>query len=283
MQPPVREGLPAAVHASPSAGTLRSRVRRGMSIGTMAALVLAFTGAFDTDQIALGPRLAYWLGVVLAGSALGLVITWAVQAWGGLARWRWAETGLASLLIALPLTFIVVVASAITFGPLTITAATVLGFFTIVFPVSLVMTLINWTTAAKEGQAPAPEQAPEAPIQPAAGPTRSPAAATLPAGFAERLPVQLRSGRLIALAAEDHYLRVFTDQGNDLVLMRMADAVTLLADVPGARVHRSWWVARAAVTGTTRDGDRMVLMLENGLSAPVSRTERPKLAAAGWF
>jgi DNA-binding LytR/AlgR family response regulator len=283
MQPPVREGLPAAVHASPSAGTLRGRVRRGMSIGTMAALVLAFTGAFDTDQIALGPRLAYWLGVVLAGSALGLVITWAVQAWGGLARWRWAEIGLASLLIALPLTFIVVVASAITFGPLTITAATVLGFFTVVFPISLVMTLINWTTAAKEGQALAPEQAPEAPVEPAAEPTRSPAAATLPAGFAERLPEQLRSGRLIALAAEDHYLRVFTDQGNDLVLMRMADAVTLLADVPGARVHRSWWVARAAVTGTTRDGDRMVLMLENGLCVPVSRTERPKLAAAGWF
>jgi DNA-binding LytR/AlgR family response regulator len=76
---------------------------------------------------------------------------------------------------------------------------------------------------------------------------------------------------------------VFTDVGDDLVLMRMADAAALLADVPGARVHRSWWVARAAVTGTARDGDRTLLRLENGQTAPVSRSERARLSAAGWF
>jgi hypothetical protein len=277
MTPPVREGSSAAVHASPIAGMLRARVRRGLAIGVMAALVLAFTGAFRTDQIALGPRLAYWFTVILAGSALGLVITWAVQAWGRLARWRWAEMTLASLLIALPLTFIVVVASAISFGGMSIDVPTLLGFFGVVFPVSLVMTLINMTTATQivvVNDAPAP----------VAEPTALPALpAGLPAAFAERLPQRLRGGRLIALAAEDHYLRVFTDVGDDLVLMRMADAVALLADVPGARVHRSWWVARAAVTGTTRDGDRVLLTLENGQTAPVSRAERPKLAAAGWF
>jgi hypothetical protein len=264
---------------------MRPRVRRGLAIGVAAAALLAFTGAFRTDQIALLPRLGYWLAVILSGSALGLVITAAVQAWGGLARWRWAELALASLLIALPLTFIVVVASVLSFGQFAINPATLLGFFSVVFPVSLVMTWLNMASATPAPQAGAAPLAPPAPppepvVAPAAA---APSGAALPAAFAERLPLRLRSGRLLALAAEDHYLRVYTDAGDDLVLMRMADAVAMLADVPGARVHRSWWVARAAVTGSRRDGDRLALILENGLCAPVSRAERPGLVAAGWL
>jgi hypothetical protein len=254
---------------------LQPRVRRGLLIGTVAALVLAFTGAFRTDQVPLVPRLLYWLAVVQAGSVLGLLITAAVELWGRLARWRWLELAVAALLIAVPLTFVVVVASVLTFGQFPITADTLLGFFASVFPVSLVMTLINTSTATRVVLVPAPATA-----EP---PSPAPPSGTLPAALAERLPARLRAGRLLALSAEDHYLRVHTDLGDDLVLMRMADAVALLADVPGARTHRSWWVARAAVSGTTRDGDRLLLTLSNGLSAPVSRTERPKLAAAGWF
>lgn len=298
MTPPVRERHGPAVHASPIAGalqhSLRARVQRGLAIGVAAALVLAFTGAFRTDQVSLLPRLAYWLTVVLAGSALGLVITAAVQAWGGLARWRWAELVLASLLIALPLNFIVVVASALSFGQIPINLPTLLGFFTVVFPVSLVMTFINMATAATAPATtplPAPEPMAAAPPANAAPPGAPPTghdqplvpAAGMPPAFAERLPLRLRAARLLALSAEDHYLRVHTDGGEDLVLMRMADAVALLADVPGARVHRSWWVARAAVTGSHREGDRLFLRLENGLNAPVSRAARADLIAAGWI
>lgn len=274
MPPPVREEPPAAVHASPVAAGFASRGRRGLAIGVAAALVLAFTGAFNTDQIALLPRLVYWLGVVLSGSALGLVITAAVQGWGRLARWRGAELALAALLVALPLTFIVVVASVLSFGQMPITLPTLLGFFSIVFPVSLVLTGINLATAPR--LLPAPPSEPPAPESP-------PAPATMPAVLAERLPPRLRAGRLLALAAEDHYLRVHTDLGDDLVLMRMADAVAMLAETPGARVHRSWWVARAAITGSRREGDRLFLTLETGITAPVSRAERARLAAAGWL
>jgi hypothetical protein len=288
MKPPVREGTPAAVHVSPIADrlhpklrpnlrpNLRPRVQRGLVIGVAASLVLAFTGAFHTDQIALLPRLGYWFSVVMAGSMLGLLITAAVQAWGRLARWYWLEMAFAALLISLPLTFIVVVASVLCFGQFPITLPTLAGFFTAVFPVSLVMTIINMSTAP---QVAPPTAEPEPPPAPPAAPPP----VTMPAALAERLPARLRAGRLLALAAEDHYLRVHTDLGNDLVLMRMADAVALLADVPGARVHRSWWVARAAVTGTSRDGDRLFLTLETGLAAPVSRAERARLAAAGWL
>ncbi len=286
MPPPVREEPPAAIHASPIAGplgrNLRPRVQRGLAIGTAAALVLAFTGAFRTDQVPLLPRLAYWFSVVMAGSLLGLLITAAVQIWGRLARWRWLEMALAALLIAVPLTFIVVVASVLFFGQIAINLPTLIGFFTVVFPISLVMTVINISTAPVLLPSPA-QPTPEPPPPEPPLPNPPPPAITMPAPLAERLPQRLRAGRLLALAAEDHYLRVHTDLGDDLVLMRMADAVALLADVPGARVHRSWWVARAAVTGQRRDGDRLFLTLETGLSAPVSRAERPRLAAAGWL
>lgn len=286
MTPPVREGPPAAVHASPIAPrlqlNLRPRIRRGIAIGTAAALVLALTGAFRTDQAPLIPRLAYWFSVIMAGSLLGLLITAAVQIWGRLAHWRWLEMALAALLIALPLTFIVVVASVLFFGQIAITLPTLLGFFTVVFPISLVMTIINVTTAPVVLPA-LPDAPPEPLPAPAAEPAAAPAPITMPAALADRLPPRLRAGRLLALSAEDHYLRVHTDLGDDLVLMRMADAAVLLADVPGARVHRSWWVARAAVTGSRRDGDRLFLTLETGLSAPVSRAESARLTAAGWL
>jgi DNA-binding LytR/AlgR family response regulator len=74
----------------------------------------------------------------------------------------------------------------------------------------------------------------------------------------------------LALASEDHYLRVYTARGDTLVHHRF-DALAELGDA-GVRVHRSWWVARAAVTGSEREGERIVLLLSNGLRVPVSRT-----------
>jgi DNA-binding LytR/AlgR family response regulator len=108
-------------------------------------------------------------------------------------------------------------------------------------------------------------------------------ACTIPSGFADRLPPRLRAGRLQAIAAEDHYLRVHTDLGSDLVLMRIGDAATLLESLPGARVHRSWWVARDAVTGSRSTNGNIMLELACGLDVPVSRAAKRDLAADGWF
>ncbi len=281
-----RQPLPPAVHdarmVGPMVGPLRRRAVRGLIIGLVAALVLTVLGALGTDAAPLGLRFAYWLIVVLPGSLLGLIIAFAVQSWGRLAGRLWLEALLTSLLVAVPHTFIVVVASMLMFGLQAITPAVVLWFGLIVLFVSLVLTAINFATAptAALPNAPAPATAPPEAV--AASP-HAPPPPSLPPALAERLPPRLQSGRLLALAAEDHYLRIHTDLGSDLVLMRMVDAIALLADVPGARVHRSWWVARAAVTGTVRDSDRLLLSLENGLNVPISRAERPKLAAAGWL
>jgi len=47
----------------------------------------------------------------------------------------------------------------------------------------------------------------------------------------------------MALTAEDHYLRVITDKGSALILMKFEDALAALNGYPGIQTHRSWWLA----------------------------------------
>ena len=98
-----------------------------------------------------------------------------------------------------------------------------------------------------------------------------------------KLPPHLRRSRLLALQAEDHYLRVHTEAGDGLILMRLGDAIAAVETLDGARTHRSWWVARDAVERVSRGDGRATLTLANGVEVPVSRTYAPKLREAGWY
>lgn len=99
--------------------------------------------------------------------------------------------------------------------------------------------------------------------------------------LAARLPAHL-GGEIHALRAEDHYVRVYTALGSALLLMRLSDAISELGGLGGERVHRSWWVARAAVKSVRREGRKLVLVLPGGVEAPVTREAAPKLRKAGW-
>lgn len=77
--------------------------------------------------------------------------------------------------------------------------------------------------------------------------------------------------RLILLKSSDHRVEVYTDQGQSLLRMRLSDALDELEGYDGVRVHRSAWVARAAVRGHELRGDRVFLHLEQGHVVPVSR------------
>lgn len=88
--------------------------------------------------------------------------------------------------------------------------------------------------------------------------------------------------RLVAFEAEDHYLRVRTEAGSALVLMRLGDALEALSGLDGFRTHRSWWVARTAVEAVRWKGGRGVLTLSDGASAPVSRTYAVALKGTDW-
>lgn len=99
--------------------------------------------------------------------------------------------------------------------------------------------------------------------------------------FLLRVPTRL--GRdLLCLQAEDHYVRVHTALGDDLILHRFSDAVEELDGLRGLRVHRSWWIAEDAVQDVVRRDRKTWLLLRNGLEVPVSRTYLPAVREAGW-
>ena len=95
--------------------------------------------------------------------------------------------------------------------------------------------------------------------------------------FLRRHAPQLAEARLLALEAEDHYLRIHTDRGSALVLMRLGDAVVALGDGAGWRVHRSFWLASDAPTRAEPRGQNWQLVLETGRAIPVSRDAARRL------
>jgi DNA-binding LytR/AlgR family response regulator len=102
--------------------------------------------------------------------------------------------------------------------------------------------------------------------------------------FTDRLPLPLRCAKVIALEAEDHYLRVHLEGGQStLILMRLSDAIAELPRDTGAQTHRSWWVAKDAVRGVSKAEGRATLALDGGMKAPVSRSFYRELGAQGWL
>lgn len=95
-----------------------------------------------------------------------------------------------------------------------------------------------------------------------------------------RVPSGIR-GRILRLSSSNHYVKVVTEHGTADLLMRFADAIAELDGVEGLRVHRSHWVARAAVTGLKRRNARLFLLTEDGAEVPVSRSHLPAVEAWG--
>jgi hypothetical protein len=90
------------------------------------------------------------------------------------------------------------------------------------------------------------------------------------------------SGEVLCLRMEDHYVRVHTLNGSRLVAGPFERVIAGMTH-EGLRVHRSWWVARAAVTGVVADGRNLSLTLRGDLAAPVSRASVARLREAGWL
>lgn len=97
-----------------------------------------------------------------------------------------------------------------------------------------------------------------------------------------RLSAKRRTARLIAVEAEDHYVRVHTDAGSELVSMRFSEALEALARAHGYRLHRSWWASADAIETVRWRRGTGEARLAGGIVAPVSRTCAAALKQAGW-
>lgn len=100
--------------------------------------------------------------------------------------------------------------------------------------------------------------------------------------IAPRIPAS-QHGRLLYLKSEDHYIRVCTDKGTALIFGRLSDVIAILDKKHGRQVHRSWWVAQAAVIRAIRKNGKTFLELSNGHIVPVSRARAKELRSAGWL
>ncbi len=88
---------------------------------------------------------------------------------------------------------------------------------------------------------------------------------------------------IIALSAEDHYVKVHAAERSEMLLMKFAEAIGEVGADGGMQVHRSWWVASSSILGTSRAGRNLHLKLVGGLSVPVSRANMAMIRAAGWM
>ncbi len=86
---------------------------------------------------------------------------------------------------------------------------------------------------------------------------------------------------ILAITAEEHYVRVLTDRGTDLIRYRFSETLAELASEPrGMQVHRSWWVRLDAVESAAEKGRSMELTLRDGTVVPVSLAFREAVLIA---
>jgi hypothetical protein len=227
---------------------------------------MALIGAVGTDELPLGSRLLYWMPLTIAGALFGHGLSVLLARVPKAGANPWVFGALLTSAIAVPTTVVVWLYTDGLFGR-QLDPARLPGFFAPVLVITAamtaLMTAVNWPGRVTHA--------------PAAGET----AASV--RFLERLPPKLKGAVLYAVSSEDHYLRLHTSKGSDLILMRLADAISELEGFEGAQTHRSWWVAKDAVESARREGDRATLTLKGGAEAPVSRPNIKPLREAGWF
>ncbi len=235
---------------------------RGLLISAAAAVFLSVSGAFVSGSISLAGRLVYWSAMLLGGYVWGSFVASTYMAYVRRPESAWLRTVIIAFLLAVPYTAVVAYASTRLFGA-HFEWPDLPGLFLSVYMVSVVMTALNVLVEAQ--RAAVTEAGPQ------------------PAKFLERLPLKLRGAEVWAVEAEDHYLRLHTSKGQDLILLRLADAVAELQGIEGLQVHRSWWVARDAITDAKRGDGRATLTLKDGAEVPVSRTYAGLLREQGWI
>jgi hypothetical protein len=248
----------------------RAEPRRGLRRLSLDLLLLGGVGLLMT---ALGPyrtldvptllRTAYWLVAVIGAGLAGVVVDSALKP---RIRGFWARVATVTLVTTPPVTLYIYVLNALMLDlPRRPWLLPQLGGQ--VFVVLLLIMALRGLAWRRVVQ------------------TRTVVAPPLPdaeRAFRLRLSARRRAARLIAVEAEDHYVRVHTDTGSELVSMRFSEAVDELARAYGYRLHRSWWAAAEAIEAVRWKRGGGEARLAGGITAPVSRSYAAELKQAGW-
>ena len=224
-------------------------------------LVMAVLGPFGSSERTPFERMVYWQGCMVGGGVIGILIDEGVRR---LSDRFWVRVSAVSVLMTPPVTVLVWFMNHGLAGT-RLTWENLISPWFEVFVVCFSAILVRQLVWAR-------------PVIVAAVTDVDPAAA-----FRLRLSARRREAELIAVEAEDHYLRVHTDAGEELITARFGDALNELAAVKGFRTHRSWWVAAGAIQDVRWLRGRGEARLKCGLVVPISRNQAAPLKAAGWF
>ncbi|MFT8778371.1 MAG: LytTR family DNA-binding domain-containing protein [Gluconacetobacter liquefaciens] len=253
---------------------VRDDLKRRAGFAFATVIAMTFLAPWGSGHLPLPQRAFEWLVCIAI---------WEAAIWGArdiLARWygvgRGREQvpfrtyiltlGVASL-PAVPLSMLVVNGTIGTLGDFVLFYADALGLGLILAAIRYGMR--GWKPVVRKGVS-----ADLAPLPTAGTPSRD---------FLQRHAPDLAGSRLLALSAEDHYLRIYTDRGQALALLRLRDAIDSLGEEAGLQVHRSFWVAMHAAPQAARRGQSWQLELPSGLSIPVSKARVAACRAVGWL
>jgi hypothetical protein len=218
--------------------------------------VLGLSGPFETDAVmTLLPRVAYWVFVVATTFAIGSLASAISHA---LLRGKpfWLNMVCSSLLIGTSVALYMTVVNMLIFDLL---------------PTDGIEVMQQWGVIVLISAA----------VQIGLNLTQTKATPALPP-LLDRIALPKR-GALIALSAEDHYVKVTTVNGTDMTLIRLSDAMKEVGDTQGLQIHRSHWVALDQISDITRTNDRGTVTLSNGETRPISRSYMAAVREAGLF
>lgn len=253
-----------------AASAPRSRLRRWMiDLGVLVAigLLMGFLGPFGSDRAPDGLRYAYWMFCMVGG---GLIAIAGDQLLGRFVKTTWLRVLVGSVVFTPPVSLLVLYAAHVVMD----NRFDWQGFLNLphqVWPILLAVLVVHALTWRR----------PETKVE-----TRTVITPPLPeseAAFRKRLSAKRRFATIYAVQAHDHYLKVHTDAGEEMLTLRMTDALDDLKLAHGWQVHRSWWVAASAIEGGRWNRTSGELTLANGMAVPVSKTYRPILKDAGWL
>ncbi|MDG2045318.1 MAG: LytTR family DNA-binding domain-containing protein [Maricaulis sp.] len=262
-----------------SAAYLPTRASWPLELALMAAVGLFFglAGLFNTSEAPLNYRLGYWLPVMMFG---GIIVMLSELAWNRLSALPLKSAAASFIAVTVIATSGECFVVALFDGPHDVTMPNYyyigqlwLNVVIVMIPMVAMMRVLRIFLLR-------PRVTSESSV---VSPDPSNQSIEIPSLISSRLRAPLRTSTLHAIQAEDHYIRIFTADGDDLIKMRFADALSSLQTYPGFRLHRSWWDAEAAIQGARFKNGRGQVSLTGNVTAPLSRTYAGELREAGWL
>lgn len=249
--------------------TARAFKRWMIDLGVLVAigLLMGFLGPFGSDRAPDAMRYAYWMICMVGG---GIIAIAGDHLLGRFIKSTWLRVLVGSVVFTPAVSLLVLYSAHLVMD----NRIDWQGFIVLplqVWPILLAVLAVNALTWRR----------PQTRIE-----TRTVVAPPLPeaeAAFRKRLSAKRRNAALLAVQAYDHYLKVHTDAGEELITLRMSDALSELERAHGWQVHRSWWVSNDAISSARWLRTSGELTLTNAMAVPVSRTYRPVLKDAGWL